>query len=390
MNINLPDESSILRVTSCVLKNCKNRILPLDEDSEQCDALALSLKIQQCETWNELAELTVQGIGSIFGAVDVRWLEMTADGNTSLWTCSSAQQYASFLEENLEQMIARSAELGDFAIKMGSFLRAEEADVYRLTDCLSASELANNDYVKTFVGPMGVHDILGLQLYFSHGGTVILCLGMPKRKILPCEINSLKFLRSHIRTACYKLAKLASFSNLTSALNELRLEGQSVGISVISRDGKKLWETDDSSLDMLRELGGTEDDVGNIQMPAELATWVKATLDENTRLCAESADYKKVFELKKGRDIEVRLLLERAGSGALLVLKRGKASGDYGGMFTRRELDVIRCICEGMPSQEASEKLSISKRTVDKHLENVYAKLGVSNRLAAVMRLREL
>ncbi|MCP5534971.1 MAG: helix-turn-helix transcriptional regulator [Akkermansiaceae bacterium] len=383
-------DSSVLRVTSCILTDCENRILPLSEDAAQCDALALSLKIQKCERWNELAELTVQGIASLFDAVDVRWLEMTADGKTSLWTCSSSEQYAGFLEENLESIITRSSEMGDFSVKVGAFLHAEEAEVYSLSDFLSASELANNDYVQTFLEPLGVDDILCLQLYFSHGGTVILSLSMPKREILSSEIRSLKFLQSHIRMACYKLAKLASFSNLTSALNELRQQGQSVGISVISRDGNKLWETDDTSRDILRELGGGEDDNGNIQMPAELASWVKLTLDANTRLCAESAEYKKVLQLNKGRDIDVRLLLERAGSGALLVLKRSKATGDYGGMFTRRELDVIRCICEGMSSQVVSEKLSISKRTVDKHLENVYAKLGVSNRLAAVMRLQGL
>ena len=48
-----------------------------------------------------------------------------------------------------------------------------------------------------------------------------------------------------------------------------------------------------------------------------------------------------------------------------------------------RELDVLRYISSGMSSQEAADSLNISKRTVDKHLQHIFTKLGVHNRVAA-------
>ncbi|MBW7926966.1 MAG: helix-turn-helix transcriptional regulator [Fimbriimonadaceae bacterium] len=51
--------------------------------------------------------------------------------------------------------------------------------------------------------------------------------------------------------------------------------------------------------------------------------------------------------------------------------------------LTRREIEVLSLIAEGYSSQEAADKLFVSKRTVDFHLANIYAKLQVSNRVQA-------
>ncbi len=48
--------------------------------------------------------------------------------------------------------------------------------------------------------------------------------------------------------------------------------------------------------------------------------------------------------------------------------------------LTAREREVAILASEGMPSKDIAAKLTISVRTVDNHLQRVYAKLGVSNR----------
>jgi len=51
-----------------------------------------------------------------------------------------------------------------------------------------------------------------------------------------------------------------------------------------------------------------------------------------------------------------------------------------------RELDVLRLVAKGMGNREIAHVLSISERTVQAHLMNVFAKLGVRTRTAAVMQ----
>jgi DNA-binding CsgD family transcriptional regulator len=54
--------------------------------------------------------------------------------------------------------------------------------------------------------------------------------------------------------------------------------------------------------------------------------------------------------------------------------------------LTPRERDVLRWVAAGKTDRDIADILAISPRTVHKHLEHVYAKLGVETRTAAVMR----
>jgi serine/threonine protein kinase/DNA-binding CsgD family transcriptional regulator len=58
--------------------------------------------------------------------------------------------------------------------------------------------------------------------------------------------------------------------------------------------------------------------------------------------------------------------------------------------LTPRELDVIRLVSEGLSNKEIGLALSISPRTVNFHLDNLFAKLGVRSRTeAAIFALRQ-
>jgi len=58
--------------------------------------------------------------------------------------------------------------------------------------------------------------------------------------------------------------------------------------------------------------------------------------------------------------------------------------------LTPRELDVIRLVAEGLSNKEIGHLLTISPRTVNFHLDNLFAKLGVRSRTeAAILALRQ-
>jgi DNA-binding NarL/FixJ family response regulator len=54
--------------------------------------------------------------------------------------------------------------------------------------------------------------------------------------------------------------------------------------------------------------------------------------------------------------------------------------------LSSRELDVARLICEGLGNSAIAERLSITTKTVEKHVGSIYDKLGVRSR-AQVARL---
>jgi len=54
--------------------------------------------------------------------------------------------------------------------------------------------------------------------------------------------------------------------------------------------------------------------------------------------------------------------------------------------LTERELSVLSLLAEGLHNREVASRLGISSRTVDRHCDNIYAKLGVGSRTEAVVR----
>jgi len=54
-----------------------------------------------------------------------------------------------------------------------------------------------------------------------------------------------------------------------------------------------------------------------------------------------------------------------------------------------REAEVLRWTAQGMANAEIAASLHISTPTVKKHLERIFRKLGVSNRLAAVVKVAQ-
>ena len=64
------------------------------------------------------------------------------------------------------------------------------------------------------------------------------------------------------------------------------------------------------------------------------------------------------------------------------ALARDAGSSDSGGL-TERELQVLRLLAAGESNKAIAAELVLSKRTVDRHVSNIFRKMGVSSRAAA-------
>ncbi|MGH2887416.1 MAG: response regulator transcription factor, partial [Solirubrobacteraceae bacterium] len=55
--------------------------------------------------------------------------------------------------------------------------------------------------------------------------------------------------------------------------------------------------------------------------------------------------------------------------------------------LTTSEAEILELVAAGLTNAKIAERLWVSPGTVKKHLENIYTKLGVANRTAAVMSI---
>jgi DNA-binding NarL/FixJ family response regulator len=86
-------------------------------------------------------------------------------------------------------------------------------------------------------------------------------------------------------------------------------------------------------------------------------------------------------EVRAGRldATAVAAVLEAAGQEA------GKLSPPRPAGLTDREAEVLALLANGLMTKQIGQQLRISPKTVDQHIQNVYAKIGVSTRAAATL-----
>jgi len=89
------------------------------------------------------------------------------------------------------------------------------------------------------------------------------------------------------------------------------------------------------------------------------------------------------------------LVIPRRLAGRLLarMLQRGMSEPEAGSVpldrLTRRELDVLRLLADGLGDRDIATALTISRRTVETHVSSILRKLSVPNRAAVARRYRD-
>jgi DNA-binding CsgD family transcriptional regulator/HPt (histidine-containing phosphotransfer) domain-containing protein len=100
------------------------------------------------------------------------------------------------------------------------------------------------------------------------------------------------------------------------------------------------------------------------------------------RACLELGDLDgAALEFEAARDVFERL-------GAIPDLARleresGERIPERAGGLSPREVEILRLVAAGNTNRAIAEGLSISERTVDRHVSNIFTKLDVSTRAAA-------
>jgi len=77
-------------------------------------------------------------------------------------------------------------------------------------------------------------------------------------------------------------------------------------------------------------------------------------------------------------------VLQNGLAARLLISTRQPEQG--ADELSERELAVLRLLADGLHNRELAARLGISTRTVERHCDNIYAKLDVGSRTEAVLR----
>lgn len=156
-----------------------------------------------------------------------------------------------------------------------------------------------------------------------------------------------------------------------SALNEI---GQLAFACDIN--GQVMWSTA-SARDLLENYGATDDWLEG-QLPEQIRVWLAHHPDRNSALWLQGLE----------RPLQLRFLARSTPGEYLLRLMDDDELSARSALrehfsLTDREAEVLFWLARGKTNREIAQILSMSPRTVNKHLEPVYRKLSVENRTTA-------
>jgi DNA-binding response OmpR family regulator/DNA-binding CsgD family transcriptional regulator len=144
-----------------------------------------------------------------------------------------------------------------------------------------------------------------------------------------------------------------------------------------SADGRVRWTTPRAAK-LLQTLAPTADD-SEFHLPADIVRWLaKATKGESEPFLWSrgGGGLELTYVGRLGSDEHLLRLAKAASEDATALLREHFA-------LTRREAEVLLWVARGKSNKDISVVLNISPRTVNKHLEQVFQKLGVENRASA-------
>ena len=155
------------------------------------------------------------------------------------------------------------------------------------------------------------------------------------------------------------------------------------GRYLVSTDasGRLLWSTPRASL-LLRELMPAEDQGFTPELAAKLASLRGEQQTQVLTLGGRRFEFS--FVSSTGPDEYLYRLREVADPESLQQQQTQQLQQALS--LTAREAEVLLWISRGKANRDISEILGISPRTVNKHLEQVFEKLGVENRASAAAR----
>lgn len=174
------------------------------------------------------------------------------------------------------------------------------------------------------------------------------------------------------------LARVATHIRNARMMSQARHAIDAVSHAAISlrSDGTPLWQTRQATDWLEKYFPATQSVPGHL--PAPVADWLIPALhaDDPVPLVVRDDAHGIALHLTLSRrKRELLLLLEETPDPAMPSLAQYQ--------LTPRELDVLSWVAKGKTNRDIAEILGMSPRTVNKHLEHIFVKLGVETRSAA-------
>jgi DNA-binding CsgD family transcriptional regulator len=256
--------------------------------------------------------------------------------------------------------------------------------IFRISDAIPLAKFHRttlyNEFYRVFDGEAQIAAAFRL----APNSLVTCSLHRPSIDFDDCELETLRLITPHLKAAF----RNAQFVNQIDSERRYLSQATVKGILAMDDGGSIIFESQLAG-EMLRKYFGETWGGG---LPRAVREYVvaqsAASVGREYHRPAEP-----LFVSNGTEELRVTVTFDTQQREVLIFLEERRphtvADFERSGV-TRREAEILFWIGRGKTDPEIALLLSISPRTVQKHIEHIFAKLGVETRTAAVMRSLEL
>jgi DNA-binding CsgD family transcriptional regulator len=258
---------------------------------------------------------------------------------------------------------------------------------HRISDSLPAAEFRRSALFDDYYRRIGIDHAAAVPLYVSSTTLVSFVLNRKGRDFSDDEIALLDWLRGGLSDMYRNVIEL---QRAVAAVAELREIAEADGWMLVHLDAqRRIRELPPPASTALASFCTDRQVCAGASLPAPIDSWLQRSTAGGAPWLALPP---LVLSAPRGR-VTFRAVPEAGNGGAWALLIRyqaepGRAVTGDRSPLTRREREILDWVAAGKTDRQIAAIIGASERTVQKHLEHSYVKLGVENRTAAVMRIR--
>ena len=270
---------------------------------------------------------------------------------------------------------------------LAHFATRRDARAWDLHDFVGRSAFQRTDLYQMLYRPLGIEFQLVLLVPYPDRAPRVLALNRRDAPFTESERQLLDLLWPHLVQA----VRSARAASRHRGLQELDASSNGRAVLMLNRTGDVDFCTEQARIWLIRYCmeGYPQREIRTL--PEPVSGWIAQILEDRSLLSRGIAEPAVPLIIRRGDQyLAIRLVADHGRGQHLLVMEETPMNAPpdllLGFGLTPREAEVLSWVAQGKTNRETGVILGMSTRTVQKHLERVFHKLGVETRTGAILR----
>jgi DNA-binding CsgD family transcriptional regulator len=264
------------------------------------------------------------------------------------------------------------------------YIRTEDNRVLKISDFVNRSEFHNLGIYQEFFRPVGIEYQMAVTLPAKTPGVLGITVSRSSADFTERERLLLSVVRPHLVQAHENASVMSTVLGRLAAMNRA-LEHSSGAVTVLDQNDRITLITPAAER-LLTEYFEKREQANCL--PDTLVRWIR----DQRVLISKCRVLAPLIVDREGKRLIVRISSDQNQNFLFLkeevTVIHSDALRTLG--VTAREAEVLAWVAKGKTNSEIAAILGLTARTVEKHLQNIFCKLGVESRTAAAARVWEV